>query len=87
MQPSTPQPGTISWRPVRKSLKAVAQQPWPSGKRAFVFLKLKQEFCGITVTELNPDHGEEELATLKFFSRRFAQAMAGRGYGPAPLPR
>jgi arginase len=37
-----------------------------------------QEFAGITVTELNPDHGEEEFATLKYFSKWFAQALAGK---------
>lgn len=36
-----------------------------------------EEFSGISVAELNPDHGEEELATLKHFSKRFSQAMAG----------
>ena len=36
-----------------------------------------QEFAGITVTELNPDHGEEEFATLKQFSKCFTQALAG----------
>ena len=36
------------------------------------------EFAGVTVTELNPYHGEEEFATLKLFSKRFAQAMAGK---------
>lgn len=33
-------------------------------------------FSGVSVTELNPDHGEPELATLKRFSTAFAQAMA-----------
>ena len=38
----------------------------------------KQEFAGITVTELNPDHGEDEFATLKHFSKGFAQALMGK---------
>jgi arginase len=37
----------------------------------------RQEFAGVTVTELNPDHGEEDLVTLKHFSKSFAQALAG----------
>ena len=45
---------------------------------AISVIATKQEFAGITVTELNPDHGEEELATLKQFSNRFAQALAGK---------
>ena len=44
---------------------------------AILVLASKQEFAGITVTELNPDHGEEDSATLKRFSRQFAQALAG----------
>jgi arginase len=36
------------------------------------------EFSGITVTELNPDHGEEDLSTLKLFSEKFSKAMAGK---------
>ena len=43
---------------------------------ALSVLASKQEFAGVTVTELNPDHGEEELATLKLFSKCFAQALA-----------
>ena len=35
-------------------------------------------FAGVTVTELNPDHGEEDLLTLKLFSERFAQALTGK---------
>jgi arginase len=45
---------------------------------ALSVLASKQEFAGITITELNPDHGEEELATLKLFSKYFAQALAGK---------
>ena len=44
---------------------------------AISIIALTQEFAGITVTELNPDHGEEDLATLKHFSGCFAQALAG----------
>ena len=36
------------------------------------------EFSGIAVTELNPDHGEEDLSTLKRFSEKFSKAMAGK---------
>jgi len=36
------------------------------------------EFSGVTVAELNPDHGEEHLATLKRFSTAFADALAGK---------
>ena len=36
----------------------------------------KQEFAGVTVTEINPDHGEEAFATLKRFSKSFARALA-----------
>jgi len=36
----------------------------------------KHEFAGVTVTELNPDHGEEELATLKEFCQQFARALS-----------
>jgi arginase len=35
------------------------------------------EYAGVTVAQLNPDHGEEDLATLKLFSRGFADALAG----------
>ena len=45
---------------------------------ALSVLASMREFGGVTVTELNPDHGEEELATLKLFSRSFAQALAGK---------
>jgi len=45
---------------------------------ALSVLASKQEFVGVTVTELNPDHGEEEFATLKRFSKQFAQALAGK---------
>jgi arginase len=45
---------------------------------ALSVIATKQEFAGITVTELNPDHGEEEFATLKQFSKGFAQALAGQ---------
>ncbi len=41
-------------------------------------LATREEFAGITVTELNPDHGEEELATLRQFSKQFALALAGK---------
>ena len=41
-------------------------------------LASKQQFAGVTVAQLNPDHGEEELATLKHFSMRFSQALAGK---------
>jgi arginase len=34
------------------------------------------QFAGITVTQLNPDHGEENLETLKRFSQEFAIALA-----------
>ena len=37
-----------------------------------------QAFAGITVTELNPDHGEEDLATLKAFSQSFADSLSGK---------
>ena len=46
---------------------------------ALSVLASKQEFAGVTVTELNPDHGEEDLVTLKRFSKSFAQALAGNG--------
>ena len=36
------------------------------------------EFTGITVAQLNPDHGEENQATLKQFSKAFANALAGK---------
>jgi len=45
---------------------------------ALSVLASKKEFAGVTVTELNPDHGEEELATLKLFSKCFAQSLAGK---------
>jgi arginase len=45
---------------------------------AISVISSRQEFAGITVTELNPDHGEEEFATLMQFSKRFAQALAGK---------
>ena len=45
---------------------------------AISFLASIKEFAGITVTELNPDHGEEELATLKHFSEGLAKALAGK---------
>jgi len=43
---------------------------------AISVLSARHEFTGITVTELNPDHGEEDHATLKRFSTEFAQALA-----------
>lgn len=45
---------------------------------ALSVLASMQQFAGVTVTELNPDHGEEELATLKRFTKQFAQALAGK---------
>ena len=39
----------------------------------------RPEFAGVTVTELNPDHGEEDLLTLKQFSRAIAGALAATG--------
>jgi arginase len=45
---------------------------------AITLIASRPEFAGITVTELNPDHGEEEFATLKQFSKQFAQALAGQ---------
>ena len=45
---------------------------------AISIIASRQEFAGITVTELNPDHGEEEFATLKQFSKCFAQALSGK---------
>lgn len=36
------------------------------------------EYAGVTVAQLNPDHGEEDMATLKLFSRKFTQALAGK---------
>ncbi len=38
----------------------------------------RDEFVGLTLTQLNPDHGEEEQATLKRFSKSFARALAGK---------
>lgn len=32
--------------------------------------------AGVTVTELNPDHGEADLATLKQFCKKFAKALS-----------
>ncbi len=40
-------------------------------------LSSHENFAGITVTELNPDHGEENLATLKLFSKKFSKSLAG----------
>lgn len=37
-------------------------------------------FSGVTVAQLNPDHGEPERATLKRFSKAFSGAFAGRKY-------
>jgi len=34
-------------------------------------------FAGVSVAQLNPDHGEAELATLKRFSKGLAGALAG----------
>jgi len=45
---------------------------------ALSIIASKQVFAGVTVTELNPDHGEEELATLKRFCKQFARALAGK---------
>lgn len=45
---------------------------------ALSVLASNQAFAGITVTELNPDHGEEEFATLRHFSKGFAQALASK---------
>lgn len=39
----------------------------------------RPEFAGVTVTEINPDHGEEDLLTLKRFSRALAGALAEPG--------
>ncbi len=36
------------------------------------------EFKGITVAQLNPDHGEENQKTLKQFSKALASALAGK---------
>jgi len=36
------------------------------------------EFLGVTVAQLNPDHGEAEQLTLKQFSKAFASAVAGQ---------
>jgi arginase len=36
------------------------------------------EYAGVTVAQLNPDHGEEDLATLKLFSIAFTEALAGK---------
>ncbi len=33
-------------------------------------------FAGVTVAQLNPDHGEAELATLKRFSKELARALS-----------
>ena len=38
-------------------------------------LAADMKFAGITITELNPDHGEEDLATLKRFSKGLAAAL------------
>lgn len=44
---------------------------------ALAVVSSRKEFAGVTVAELNPDHGEEELATLKLFCKRFAKSLAG----------
>jgi len=36
-----------------------------------------QAFSGVTVAQLNPDHGEAEQVTLKRFSNAFSKALAG----------
>ena len=37
-----------------------------------------ETFTGVTVAQLNPDHGESERATLKRFSKAFSKALAGK---------
>ncbi len=41
-------------------------------------LAAQDTFAGISIAELNPDHGEAELATLKHFSEGFAGALSRR---------
>ena len=36
-------------------------------------------FSGMSIAQLNPDHGEAEQATLKRFARALARALTGRG--------
>jgi arginase len=41
-------------------------------------------FAGLTVTELNPDHGEADGSTLRRFAEGLAEAVAGRLVSPWP---
>ncbi len=44
---------------------------------ALAILAARTEFSGVTVAQLNPDHGAENMATLKQFNKALAQALAG----------
>ncbi len=45
---------------------------------ALSIITSSKAFSGITITELNPDHGEEDLSTLKHFSKKFTQSLSGQ---------
>jgi len=45
---------------------------------ALTAIAAREEFAGVTVTALNPDHGEEDLSTLKALSRRLVSALAAK---------
>ncbi len=43
---------------------------------ALALLAARPEFAGVTVSQLNPDHGEEDMETLRRFGTALARALA-----------